>query len=54
MYHDLCYRAHGRGNKQCDIQLVTNLSTGLRNGRIKGAKAVAVANAAFLYLADKG
>lgn len=54
MYHDLCYGAHGWGNKQCDIQLVTNLTTGLRNGTIKGAKAVAVANAAVLYSANKG
>lgn len=54
MYHDLCYGANGWGNKQCDIQLVTNLTTGLRNGTIKGARAVAVANAAILYFANKG
>ncbi|WP_181366939.1 hypothetical protein [Enterococcus faecalis] len=54
MYYDLCYGAHGWGNKQCDIQLVTNLTTGLCNGTIKGAKAAAVANAAILYFANKG
>lgn len=54
MYHDLCYGANGWGNKQCDIQFVTNLTTGLRNGTITGSKAVSVANAAILYFANKG
>lgn len=36
------------------IYLVTNLTNGLRNGTIKGAKAVAVANTAILYFVNKG
>lgn len=53
MYHDLCYGARGWGNKQCDIEFVANLTTGLRNKTIKGAKARAFANAAILYFANK-